>query len=230
MIVGVRTVFNNSAHEYDETRKQLIPCFDDFYGTALELITTHPHTPDRILDLGAGTGLFSHLVSRIYPKAEYTLYDISDKMLDQAKKRFSNSDVTVSFIAKDYTKKPIKGTYDLIISALSIHHLSGTEKEKLFHNLYNILNDNGLFINADQILGETPFIEQTYRSAWIKQVRQTGISEAVLAGAMERMQEDRMSTLSDQLTWLKKAHFSEVNCWYRNYSFVVYSGWKQSRI
>ena len=228
--MGVRTVFNNSAHEYDATRKQLIPCFDDFYGTALGLIATHPHPPGRILDLGAGTGLFSHLVSRIYPKAEYTLYDISDKMLDQAKKRFSNSDITVNYVVKDYAKEPIKGTYDLIISALSIHHLSGTEKEILFHNLYNLLNDNGLFINADQVLGETPFIEQSYRSAWIKQVRQKGIGEADLDHALKRMKEDRMSTLSDQLNWLIKAHFSEVNCWYQNYSFVVYSGWKQSRI
>ena len=52
----VRATFDGAAGGYDEQRRKLIPCFDDFYGTAVSLAETRESRP-RILDLGAGTGL-----------------------------------------------------------------------------------------------------------------------------------------------------------------------------
>ncbi|MCB2184637.1 MAG: class I SAM-dependent methyltransferase [Desulfobulbaceae bacterium] len=226
--MSVKQAFDSGAEDYDLARRQLIPCFDDFYGTALQLITFEREAAIRVLDLGAGTGLFSSLVAKRYPNAEFTLYDLSDRMLDGARKRFAQSDVNVAFAVKDYSTEIIAGEFDLIISALSIHHLTDRAKESLFQKLFACFNKNGLFINADQVLGETPAIENVYRSSWLKQVREKGVSEASLSAALKRMEEDKMSTLSRQLDWLRKAHFSEVNCWYQNYSFVVYSGQKKS--
>jgi len=228
-MMSIKQAFDNSAQDYDSARKQLIPCFDDFYGTALELIPFPAENHIKVLDLGAGTGLFASLVARIYPNAEFTLYDLSGKMLAEAKKRFSNKGVNVDYVVKDYAKEPVVGKFDLIISALSIHHITGAEKEILFQNIFLSLNNNGLFINADQVLGDTPFIDKSYRSAWLKQAREKGVTDEALASALERMKEDKMSTLSDQLDWLRNAGFSEVNCWYKNYCFAVYSGIKPVR-
>jgi tRNA (cmo5U34)-methyltransferase len=51
--------FNRDAAGYDAMRRRLIPCFDDFYGTALTLIGDwKPQKALRVLDVGAGTGLF----------------------------------------------------------------------------------------------------------------------------------------------------------------------------
>jgi len=83
-----------------------------------------------------------------------------------------------------------------------------------------------MFINADQVHGDTVLIENTYRNEWRKQVKKKGVTDSSLALALDRMKEDNMSTLSQQLTWLNNAKFTEVNCWYKNYSFVVYSGGK----
>ena len=83
-----------------------------------------------------------------------------------------------------------------------------------------------MFINADQVLGSTPAIESDYRAAWLRQVKEKGVSDTALSQALERMKEDKMSTLSDQLSWLGEAGFERVNCWYQNYSFVVFSGQK----
>ncbi len=222
--MSVRKAFNEGAKNYDSTREKLIPCFDDFYGIALELIPFNRVDKIKILDLGAGTGLFSYFVSQRYPNAELTLYDISDKMLEEAKKRFSTSNIEIKYIVKDYCKEPIEGKFDLVISALSIHHLTNNGKENLFKKLFPVINDNGIFINADQALGETPGIEKVYRKSWLSQVKASDIDDDSLSSALERLKEDKMSTLSDQLLWLKNAGFSEINCWYQNYSFVVYSG------
>jgi len=224
--LSIKGAFDKGAKEYDSARKQLIPCFDEFYGAALDLITLLKTDDFKVLDLGAGTGLVTSLISQHYPRAEFTLYDLSNTMLEEARMRFLNCNTKVEYVAKDYSSEPINGQYDLIISALSIHHLTDAEKEALFQKIFLSLNNNGLFINADQVFGETASIENIYRDVWMMQVRKKGVTDSSLASALDRMKEDKMSTLSKQLTWLKKAKFKEVNCWYKSYSFVVYSGRK----
>ena len=112
----------------------------------------------------------------------------------------------------------------MIVSALSVHHLEEPDKRVLFVNVYEALVDGGLFVNADQVLGPTPEIEKVYRQSWLRQVRERGVAEDDLASALARMEEDKMSTLDAQLGWLKGIGFQAVNCWYKNYSFAVYSG------
>jgi tRNA (cmo5U34)-methyltransferase len=225
--VSVKQAFDRHAKDYDSERKQLIPSFDDFYGAALALIPFQPEERFRVLDLGAGTGLFASFVAQHYTNAEFTLYDISDKMLDEARKRFSDSRTKVTYVVRDYSREAIEGRFDLVISALSIHHVAHADKENLFKRLFECIDANGMFINADQVMGATPSIDELYRSTWLKQIRTNGVTDEMLAAALERMKEDKMSTLSDQLDWLRKAHFSEVTCWYQNFSLVVYSGCKE---
>ena len=227
--MSIKKGFDQGAKEYDLARKHLIPCFDDFYAAALELVPFIQTDKIKVLDLGAGTGLFALLVAERYPNAQLTLYDLSSAMLEEAKTRFANQDTEVDYVAIDYADNAIKGKYDLIISALSIHHLTGVEKENLFKKIYASLNDNGYFINADQVLGETAEIEKNYRDVWLKQVKEKGVTQSSLSSALERMKEDKMSTLTDQLMWLENAKFKEVNCRYKNDSFVVYSARKDRK-
>ena len=53
------------------------------------------------------------------------------------------------------------------------------------------------------------------------------MSDLSLSSALERMKEDKMSTLRNQIAWLNKVGFTDANCWYKRYSFVVYSGRRQ---
>lgn len=225
-ISAIKTGFDASASTYDQARRQLIPCFDEFYRTALSLIPYPQQVHFRVLDLGAGTGLLAQCVSEQFPHAHITLVDISESMLSQAQERFSAQPGRFEFITADYATQAIAGHFDIVLSALSIHHLSDALKESLFQRIYDRLPDGGLFINADQVLGATPEIEGIYRNHWLQQVRALGVSNPHLTAALERMKEDRMAPLENQLGWLRQAGFKRVNCWYKNYSFVVFSGQK----
>src|SRR4051795_3001379 len=79
---SVGRAFDADAREYDRERRMLIPCFDGFYGNAIEVIRDWdtPKNP-RVVDLGAGTGLFSEMVADALPEATIRLLDISPKML-----------------------------------------------------------------------------------------------------------------------------------------------------
>lgn len=242
--MSVKDAFGKYALVYDETRRKFIPCFDEFYGMALRLLPRDLESP-RILDLGAGTGLMSAMVLEAFPHARLVLADISDAMLDQARERFENKpgpepalpesktpegllpeSWLPEFQVLDYTRQLPDGPFDAVVSALSIHHLTHGEKQGLFQRIHGSLAPGGIFINADQALGETPEMDAYYRECWFERVRAAGITEEEMAGARERMKEDKMSTLAHQLDWMQQAGFTGVNCWYKWYNFVVYSGKK----
>ncbi len=224
--VTVAALFSEAAEGYDRARRQLVPSFDDFYGTVIESI---PHERDdaiRILDLGAGTGLLSALVARAFPRAWITLVDASPEMLGVARRRFADEPERFELRVLDYAREPLPREYEVVVSALSIHHLDGTGKRELFRKIYGVLCDDGVFVNADQVLGSTPEIEACCRETWLRQVRGRGVSEEDLAAALVRMREDRPSTLEEQKAWLEEAGFRQVDCPYKNYSFAVYGGRK----
>ena len=220
----IKSTFDNYSAEYDGGRRKLIPCFDDFYGTAIAIIPFAKERKLRVLDIGAGTGLVSEMVALAFPHSEITLVDVSGKMLAIAKTRLSKFKNQIEYREEDYSQWQIQGKYDLIISALSIHHLNEEEKKELFRNCYHALSSGGLFVNADQILGETHNIEKMYRQKWLEEIKNNGVSESELESAFERMKEDKMSTLPYQLSCLKEIGFVETTCWYQNFSFAVFSG------
>ena len=222
----VRELFAQGARDYDRARRQLVPCFDDFYGTAVELIPYPRNAAIAVLDLGAGTGLVSSFVAAAFPNATLTLLDVSEEMLAIARKRFTAAADRFHFEVRDYTATPLSGAYHAVVSGLSIHHLTDQGKRDLFTAVYRVVRPGGVFVNADQVLGATPEIEATYRERWESHARARGISEADLAAALERMKEDKMAPLDAQLAWLRAARFAKVDCWFKSYSFVVYSGTK----
>ncbi|RAP74933.1 class I SAM-dependent methyltransferase [Paenibacillus montanisoli] len=221
----VRNSFNETAAVYDGQRRKLIPCFDDFYGIAAALAETETEAPS-ILDLGAGTGLLSSFLLQRYPQAKLTLIDLSDNMLDIARKRFK--DVPgVTYRCEDYTKFAAECSFDLIVSGLSIHHLSDEDKRVLYKASYANLKPGGVFINADQVLGHTPYVDALYKTDWKRKVEASGLSAAEIAAAYERTKLDRMAGLQTQLDWLEQASFADVDCVYKYYNFVVMVGRKR---
>jgi tRNA (cmo5U34)-methyltransferase len=223
--VDIKALFDTGAQDYDRTRRQYIPCFDDFYSTAIELIPHDRQAPIKVLDVGAGTGLLSGMVAAAFPKAAITLVDISSEMLSKAQARFA-ANPNIEYSALDFVNAPIVGRYDVVISALALHHTPQDKLKGVFVKIFNALENGGHFINADQTLGSTPENEEKYAQAWLNGVKSKGCTDQDIDVAIERMKADKTATMQDQLNWLSEAGFRQVDCWYKNYRFAVYSGQK----
>ncbi len=222
--MNVGSSFDATASTYDRSRRQLIPCFDDFYRAAVELAPFGRYDAIDVLDLGAGTGLMATFFAEAFPSAHLTLIDVAGEMLDRARQRFASDPSKFTYAVMDYAAGELPGTFDVVVSCLSIHHLSDAGKMELFRRVRDALRPGGVFINADQVLGATPAVEERNHAAWLASVRQLGASEEDLAAAQERQKHDRPSTLIDQLRWLEEAGFADVDCAYKSGMFAVYSG------
>lgn len=220
----IRKRFGEISEKYDQEREYLIPCFKDFYEISLPLIERQKNA-ETLLDIGAGTGLFSYFVYQVNPKLKYTLLDISPEMLAIAKKRFFGL-ANFSYLEMDYREKGIPGKYNIIISSLSIHHLTDEEKTDIYKRIYKALKPGGLFVNADQILGRTTAIDSFYKDQWRRSVIESGLSQESIRSAFKRTALDKLAPLSWQLNELQRIGFLEVDCIYRYHNFVVMIGTK----
>lgn len=213
--------FDEYAREYDAVRRILIPCYDDFYDKTTDFITHIIPRPKKILDLGAGTGILDSYWYTQIPEADYLLTDMSEGMLSVAKDRFKDV-ANVRFQALDYKNESLpKETFDVILSALSIHHLEHEEKEALFARIYDALPEGGIFINYEQFCGETPDMEQSYIDYWIGQMKAAGLSEKEFTGWEERRAYDKECSLTQEMEMFRRVGFPKVDCVYSMQKFSV---------
>jgi tRNA (cmo5U34)-methyltransferase len=221
--IPVASSFSKAAKGYDAARRALIPCYDVFYGAAITMIGETAKPKAKILELGAGTGLFSAMILARLPDAILTLMDASAGMLDMARERFAGR--PVAFLTADFSKAVFGERWDMIVSAMAIHHLEQPQKRELFRRIRAALVPGGLFLNADQVLGASPAIEARNTERWKEQAAHLGgTPEAIAAAAQRQRRFDRCATVEDQLVWLREAGFAEVDCNFKSWRFAVMSG------
>lgn len=217
---ALKEKFDENADNYDKIRKLIIPCFDDLYNITQNLANTDKESP-KILDLGAGTGLLTKYIFKKYPKGEFTLIDLSEEMLKIAKNRFKDIN-KFEYIVADYCEHYFQDSFDIIISSLSIHHLEDADKKKLYKKAYNSLNNGGIFLNADQVVGPTPDIDKSYNKKWIEQIEANNFTGPEKDTAIERMKFDKPATMESNLKWLANCGFKDVDVYYKYYNFCIF--------
>ena len=217
---ATKAVFDATASTYDRDRMKLIPGADQFYGWALRLI---PERATRILELGAGSGLFTALIRRAFPNAHIHLIDFSEPMLVLARQRMGE-DPQLTWQSADYLTADFPTGLDAVVTSLSVHHLEDDGKRALFRRIHAALRPGGVFVNAEQVLGPTPQLEERYKRMWLDEVRSLGATEQQVADSLLRQQEDRCAPVKEQLLWMREAGFTDADCWFKNGRFAVLAG------
>jgi tRNA (cmo5U34)-methyltransferase len=219
-IEDIKERFNSAADEYDSRRKFFIPCFDDYYETMIRFLSTSISEPESVLDLGAGTGLLSKFWFNHFKNSRFTLVDIADQMLEVAKKRFHGLG-NFQYITGDYSKDLPQGNYDLITSALSIHHLSNNEKADLFKMIFSKLPPKGYFINFDQFNATSGLINNMFNTWWYGHIKTSGVPGYEKINWSERRKADKENSIEESIGMLKEVGFEIAECIYQYMKFGV---------
>jgi tRNA (cmo5U34)-methyltransferase len=171
-----------------------------------------------VLDLGAGTGLLAARVLAAHPAAEVVLLDGAPAMLDQARAALGDR---ARYVTGDLSGPLPEGPWDGIVSALAIHHLADEEKAALFARAHEALVPGGIFVNAEQVAGPTPWLTGVYERHHEQAARALGATDEEWEGALERMRHDRCASVEQQLGWLREAGFADADCLFQDHRFAV---------
>jgi tRNA (cmo5U34)-methyltransferase len=108
----------------------------------------------RALELGTGTGETARRLLAAHPAAVLVGIDASCEMLDRARTVLPEDRVELR-IARLEDSLP-GGPFDLVVSALAVHHLDAGGKEDLFRRVAGVLSPGGRFVLGDVVVPEDP--------------------------------------------------------------------------
>jgi tRNA (cmo5U34)-methyltransferase len=104
----------------------------------------------RVLELGTGTGITTRRVLERHPGAHLTGVDSSAEML-------AHADLPDADLHLQDLRDPLPdGPFDLVFSALAVHHLDAAGKADLFARVAAALAPGGRFVLADVIVPDDP--------------------------------------------------------------------------
>jgi tRNA threonylcarbamoyl adenosine modification protein (Sua5/YciO/YrdC/YwlC family) len=143
----------------------------------------------RILELGTGTGETAARLLARHPEATLVGIDESPAMLAAAAARLPAGRVQLH-VARLQAPLP-EGPFDLVASALAVHHLDAAEKQELFARVRAVLRPGGRFALADVVAPADP------------SARRAPLTPHY----------DKPSAIDEQLAWLERAGFRAQTVW-----------------
>jgi L-threonylcarbamoyladenylate synthase len=171
---------------YEEMIREDIPVYDLLQD---ELVDVSGDGARRVLELGTGTGETAARLLDRHPDAELVGIDESTGMLEVARSRLPADRASLG-VARLQDRLP-DGPFDLVASALCVHHLLADEKRDLFDRIHAVLAPGGRFVLADVVVAEDP-----------------GHATTTLTPGY-----DSPSTLAEQLQWLAQSGFDARATW-----------------
>jgi tRNA (cmo5U34)-methyltransferase len=111
---------------YAELIRAEIPLYDELQEQAIAAI---PFPPERVLELGMGTGETTRRLIEAYPDSWVIGLDASADMVFRARENYDDVQ-----LARMEDPLP-EGPWDLVIGVLSIHHLRAEQKRNLFRQV-----------------------------------------------------------------------------------------------
>lgn len=118
--------FHWKPETYLEQIRAEVPRYDELQEAAIAAI---PFAPERVLELGMGTGETTRRLIEAYPDSWVIGLDSSPEMVFRAREAYD--DVQLARI-----EDPLPdGPWDLVIGVLSVHHLRSEQKRALFRRV-----------------------------------------------------------------------------------------------
>jgi tRNA (cmo5U34)-methyltransferase len=142
--------FHFDPHTYLDMVREEVPAYDELQDAVAA--ATVGGRVEKVLELGVGTGETSRRVLDVHPGVELIGIDESAEMLAAAAAHVERADLRVARLEDSLPE----GTFDLVVSALAVHHLDGDGKADLFARIAERLRPGGRLVLGDVVIPEDP--------------------------------------------------------------------------
>ncbi len=165
--------------------------------------------------------------------------DCSKEMINKARDKdlINNSEFIVRNFADSDWHSSIKSTdkFDLIISGFSIHHIDNEDKIRLYNDIFNLLNPNGIFLNLEHVSSPSVRLEELFSDLFDDGMLnyQKHIGDEKTKEEINELYHDpnhkklnMLESVDDQCNWLREIGFSEVDCYMKIFELAIFGGLK----
>ncbi len=219
-----------------------VPDRDEQIRVIVELLP-ESIAPYTVIELCCGEGLLAEAILERYPHCQIWGYDGSHQMLIKASsrlRRFGDRFLPMTFNLADYSWRNQVENIQAIVTSLALHHLPGSEKAKLFSDVYHMLVPGGVFIIADIIDPKHPRGRTLAATSYDVAVRDRSLELDGSLDGFEFFQRegwnifhyldpediDKPSPLYDQLKWLGIAGFICIDVFWMRAGHAIFGGWR----
>ncbi|MGE0972283.1 class I SAM-dependent methyltransferase [Klebsiella sp. WOUb02] len=238
---------------WDQQQSAYIAHREARYSAALEVLAMSYGEAFHAVDLACGPGSFSLRILQRFPAATVTAIDLDPLLLTLAKEALSEYQERIQFLSGDIAAADcfaaIADRPQAVVSSTAIHWLLPEQQVALYRNVFNLLDDGGMFINADhqrfdqrsprQTLLARTHDDSTQEKAWAAGVQDwdgwfAAASRypelAAQLDARAAVFTDRptplATTVEFQLAALRQAGFTETGTLWQFLDDYIVAGWK----
>ena len=216
---SVRQHLQLDIEAYDGSIRAFIPGYEAMLRCAAEAVAEIQ--PERVLDLGAGTGALAEVILEQSDAAVVELVDVDEEMLGRAQARLRRFGERVCLRRQSFND-PLPGC-DAVTASLALHHVPDIgAKAALFARIAQALRPGGLFVNADVTMPEADPERAADYATWAAHLVACGIPEArAYQHFDEWSDEDTYFPLETELQAMHEAGFDADCVWRQTPSTVL---------
>lgn len=163
--------------QYEQLITVIVPIQPLLLSTIIDYLPTRPQ---RILELGCGTGILTAMVRKEYPDTEIDAIDLSPEMIEIAAAKPNLEGVR--FFQQDLRDKWPENRYDAIITSLCLHHISKEERITVARRAALALSPGGRLICGDIFCASTKWEEEIQQEIWCRSMKREGASNDLITG------------------------------------------------
>ena len=218
---SVENFYDSLSHDYTDLIRRCVPRYGELLYNMFCYLP-RGFKPQRILDLGCGTGNLTEQIRLHFPDAEITAVDISGEILKECETRF-RGDREIRYVQADFRDLPFApASFDLVMSSIAIHHIRDPEKSLLYRRIHELLSPGGIFVFADQTRGITDEIYAVHMERWKEEAFRLGSTDENWRMWMEHQEaHDYHTPVSWHLDELRGSGFREVDALWKNIMWLV---------
>lgn len=212
---------------FDEMLERSIPAYADMRELVTKIGKNFVKTKSMIVDIGCSTGeAIRPFISAFGAQNQYKLYDVSEPMLDETRKRYKNwINLGLMEVSNfDIRNGLPKNVYaSLILSVLTLQFTPIEYRQKIVKSVYDGLQSGGAFILVEKVLGSDYEIDQLLVDEYYKIKSENQYTHEQIAAkrkSLEGVLVPITAKWNEEL--LKDAGFKQVDCFWR---FLNFAGW-----
>jgi SAM-dependent methyltransferase len=198
----------------------------------LDLLTTLTSPQSTLLELGAGTGLFTEKLLRSNHFREIYVTEGAPAMLQVAQQALEPERTLLHFARLDFTTGwpgMFAGLgFEAITSSIALHHAA--DKLHLFQQIFSMLKPQGVFVLGDHMAGASAWTENLVKRerAIIRLGRENKENDEQLQEIMKRDEEigrkegNLCESVAQYQYYLNRCGFEDGECIWRDYWLAVF--------